>query len=76
MRSRKLLALAVALTVSAVLQACAVTTGSFVPMKSSASNRSMTSNFDVLRQQSVGNPGVIGRMRTTHESGFMDFRYY
>jgi hypothetical protein len=74
--TRRLAALALALTVSSLLQACAVTTGSFVPVRGTASNRSMTSRFDVLRQQSVGNPGVVGRMRTTHETGLFDFRYY
>jgi hypothetical protein len=74
--TRRLAALALALTVSSLLQACAVTTGSFLPVKSSAGNRSMTSRFDVLRQQSAGNPGVVGRMRTTHERGLFDFRYY
>jgi hypothetical protein len=72
---RRLAALAVALVVSSLLQGCAVTTGGFVPLKSEATNRSMTSRFDVLRQGAMSR-SVMGRMQTTHEKGYMDFRYY
>jgi hypothetical protein len=74
--TRRLAALALALTVSSLLQACSVTTGSFHPVRATAGNRSMTSRFDVLRQQSVGNQSVVGRMRTTPERGLFDYRYY
>ncbi len=50
--NRRLVALAFAVAVSALLQACAVTTGKFVPMRASTSNRSMTSNYDVTMQHS------------------------
>ncbi|MEO7454995.1 MAG: hypothetical protein ABIY52_01955 [Gemmatimonadaceae bacterium] len=73
--TRRLAAIAVALVATSLLQACAVTTGSFHPIRASASNASMTSNFDVLRQNSQSR-SVIGRMQTTHERGYMDFRYY
>ena len=74
-RSSRIVSLAVALAVASLLQACAVTTGGFSPIRASANNRSMTSQFDVLRQGSMPR-NVVGRMQTTHEKGYLDFRYY
>ena len=45
--NRRLVALAFAVAVSALLQACAVTTGAFSPSRSVNTNHSMTSHYDV-----------------------------
>ncbi len=56
------------------LSACAVTMAPFSPTKATVSNRSMTSQFDVLRNQKA--TGGIGRMVSTADGGVFDFRYY
>ena len=74
-RNRRLLMVSLAVAGTALLQACAVTTGSFVPSRSAATNRSMTSHYDVLRMQSTpATPHAL--MRTAHEKGFHDHVYY
>lgn len=71
----RLLALAFALAGSAMLQACAVTTGGFVPSRSVNTNRSMTSHYDVLHHQSTPSGGY--RIVSTKSGGGMyDYRYY
>ena len=75
-RSSRLVALSFALAAAALLQACSsVTTGKFIPIRESNTNHSMTSQYDVLRQGSYSR-SVVGRMATTHEKGYFDFRYY
>ena len=72
--NRRLVALAFALVGAAMLQACAVTTGGFTASRSVNSNRSMTSRYDVLRQQSAPSGGH--RIVSTRDGGVFDFRYY
>ena len=75
MRSNRKLFLALAVLGSALLQACAVTTGAFVPSRSSNTNHNMNSRYDVLRMQSTpATPHSL--MRTTSEKGFHDHVYY
>jgi hypothetical protein len=71
--SRTLLA-AAALATATALSACAVTTAPFSPTRASVANRSMTSQYDVLRSQKA--TGGMGRMVSTHDGGVFDFRYY
>lgn len=56
------------------LGACAVTTAPFSPTRATVSNRSMTSHYDVLRNQKA--TGGIGRLASTADGGVFDFRYY
>ena len=70
---RSLFAVAAVATISA-LSACAVTTAPFSPTRATVSNRSMTSQYDVLRNQKA--TGGIGRMASTADGGVFDFRYY
>ncbi|CAN5400754.1 hypothetical protein BH09GEM1_BH09GEM1_34580 [soil metagenome] len=70
----RVLATAAAFVAVAVLSACAVTTSPFSPSRATVSNRSMTSQYDVLRNQK--STGGIGRMASTADGGVFDFRYY
>ena len=72
--NRQLVVLALALVGSAMLQACAVTTGGYRPSRAVNTNRSMTSRYDVLRQQSAPSGGH--RIVSTRDGGIYDFRYY
>ena len=72
--NRRLVALAFALVGSAMLQACAVTTGGFVPNRSTNTNRSMTSHYDVTRQSSGSSHYRI--VSTKSGGGMYDYRYY
>lgn len=65
---------AVGCVVVAALGACAVTTSPFSPSRATVSNRSMTSQFDVLRMQKA--TGGMGRLTSTADGGLFDFRYY
>ena len=56
------------------LSACAVTTAPFSPTRATVSNRSMTSRYDVLRNQRA--TGGIGKLSSTADGGVFDFRYY
>lgn len=56
------------------LSACAVTTSPFSPTRATVSNRSMTSQYDVLRNQRA--TGGIGKLSSTADGGVFDFRYY
>lgn len=71
--NRRLVALAFAVAVSALLQACAVTTGAFSPSRSVNTNRSMTSHYDVTRQQSST---PIHHMAASGSGGASGYRYY
>jgi hypothetical protein len=74
-RNRRILVLVVAVAASAAVQACAVTTGGFVPSRDRNSNGNMNSKYDVLRMQSMpATPHSL--MRTTSEKGFHDHVYY
>jgi hypothetical protein len=68
------LSAASAFAVILVLGACAVTTSPFSPTRATVSNRSMTSQFDVLRMQKA--TGGIGKISSTADGGVFDFRYY
>ena len=57
-----------------VLSACAVTTAPFSPTRATLSNRSMTSQYDVLRMQ--GPTKGLGKMTTAHDGALFEFRYY
>ena len=57
-----------------MLSACAVTTAPFSPTRATVSNRSMTSHYDVLRNQRA--TGGIGKLSSTADGGVFDFRYY
>jgi hypothetical protein len=72
--NRRLVAVVCAVVGSALLQACAMTTGPYVPSRPTATNRSMTSRYDVLRQQSVSSGHR--HMTVTRERGLFDYRYY
>ena len=65
---------AASLAAIAALSACAVTTSPFSPTRASVSNRSMTSQYDVLRNQRA--TGGIGKLSSTADGGVFDFRYY
>jgi len=71
--SRSLFA-AAAFAVVNGLSACAVTTAPFSPTRATVSNRSMTSHYDVLRNQKA--TGGIGKLSSTADGGVFDFRYY
>jgi hypothetical protein len=71
--NRRLAALAFAVAASALLQACAVTTGAFSPSRSVNTNRSMTSHYDVTRQQSST---PIHHMAASGNGGASGYRYY
>ena len=71
--SRTLFA-ATTLAAIAALSACAVTTAPFSPTRATVSNRSMTSQYDVLRNQRA--TGGIGKLSSTADGGVFDFRYY
>jgi hypothetical protein len=68
--SRTLFAVAAVVSISA----CAVTTAPFSPTRATVSNRSMTSHYDVLRNQKA--TGGIGKISSTADGGVFDFRYY
>lgn len=68
--TRRLLVLAVAVGGSALLQACAVTTGGF-----QASREPRRSQYDLLRQRSVS-PVPHSLMSTTHEPSLREYKYY
>lgn len=64
------------LAVGALLQACAVTTGSFIPSRSENSNRSMTYKYDVSHMRVLSPATPHSTLTTTHEKGFQDYKYY
>jgi hypothetical protein len=71
--SRTLFAVAAIATITA-LSACAVTTAPFSPTRATVTNRSMTSHYDVLRNQKA--TGGLGKLSSTADGGVFDFRYY
>jgi len=75
--NRRLIALAVALVGSSLLQACAMATGQFVPQRGSATNRSMVNNYDAYGQPITRQRTVNRTMTVVHDKGGIhDFRYY
>ncbi len=73
--NRRVVALTCALIGTALVQGCAVTTGPFVAQRSTISNASMTSRFDVLHQQSAGS-GVFHMRTVSDRGGLFDYKYY
>ena len=62
---------------SALLQACAMTTGQYVPARGSASNRSMVSNYDAFGRPVARQRNVNRTMTVMHDKGGVaDYRYY
>ncbi|MEO5814025.1 MAG: hypothetical protein ABIT20_01975 [Gemmatimonadaceae bacterium] len=73
-----LVALVLAVAGTVLLQGCAsVTTGQFVPSRSTNTNRTMTSNYDQLSHQ-LKTPSTGSRFRIVSSSGggVYDYRYY
>jgi hypothetical protein len=68
------LAAGIVLLGSALLGGCAVTTGPYHADRSSLSNGSMTSHFDVLRQQSMSGGSSLHMPRSRYE-GPLYFMY-
>lgn len=68
------LAFLLAVAGGALLQGCAVTTGTYMASKSTLTNRSMTSRYDVLRQG--GGPSQYRTLPATRQKGLFDYRYY
>ena len=73
----RLIAVACALVASTIFQACAMTTGQYVPTRGTAANRSMVSHYDsygqpIARQRSVNRTMTVMRDR----GGVADYRYY
>ena len=76
--NHRLVALAVAVAGSVLLQACAsVTTGQFVPRRPVNSNRTMTTNYDQLSHQ-LKSPSTGSRFKIVSSAGggVYDYRYY
>ena len=73
-----LVALAVAVAGSVLLQGCAsVTTGQFVPSREVKTNRTMTTNYDQFSHQ-LKTPSTGSRFRIVSSAGggVYDYRYY
>lgn len=74
-RTRRVAGATLVLAAALLCQACAVTTGQFIPSRASRTNNNMTSHFDVTRAHSAAlTPHAV--MSTTHEKGYLDFKYY
>ncbi len=76
--NHRLVALAVVVGGSVLLQACAsVTTGQYVPSRSVNANRTMTSNYDQLSHQ-LKTPSTGSRFKIVSSAGggVHDYRYY
>ena len=73
--NRRLAMFAVAVAVSALVQACSVTTGGFAPSRSPNTNGSLTSRYTPYGNHSTST--LHSMMRTTSEKGgYMDHVYY
>ena len=73
----RLIAIASAVVASAMLQACAMTTGQYVPARGAAANRSMVSHFDSYGQPINRQRSVNRTMTVMHDrGGVADYRYY
>lgn len=74
--NRRMISLVCALAGTAVLQACAMTTGQYSPQRTPATNRSMVNRYDAYGQP-VARRSVNRTMTVVHENGGVhDFRYY
>jgi hypothetical protein len=76
--NHRLVALAVAVAGSVLLQACAsVTTGQFVPNREVRTNRSMTTRYDQYSHQ-LKTPSTGSRFNIVSSAGggVYDYRYY
>ena len=70
--NRRFVALAIAVAGSALLQACAVSTGAFSPSRPTNTNRSMVSHYDVLHQQAAPSHSI----GSTRSGGTSVHKYY
>ena len=76
-RPSRLIAAAFLVLASAMLQACAMTTGQYVPSRGVATNRSMVSNYDAYGQPVARQRSVNRTMSVMHDKGGVaDYRYY
>ena len=76
-RPSRLIAGACLALASAMLQACAMTTGQYVPARGAAANRSMVSNYDAYGQPLARQRTVNRTMTVMHDKGGVaDYRYY
>ncbi len=73
----RLIAAACLVLASAMLQACAMTTGHYVPTRGSAANRSMLSNYDAFGRPVARQRSVNRTMTVMHDKGGVaDYRFY
>ena len=76
-RPPRLLATAFLVLACAMLQACAMTTGQYVPSRGAASNRSMVSNYNAYGQPVARQRTVNRTLTVMHDKGGVaDYRYY
>ena len=76
-RPSRLIVAACCVLASAMLQACAMTTGQYVPTRGSATNRSMVSNYDAYGQPLARQRSVNRTINVMHDKGGVaDYRYY
>ncbi|MEO8333490.1 MAG: hypothetical protein ABI664_00860 [bacterium] len=77
-KNHRLVALAVAVAGSVLLQGCAtVTTGQFTPSRELKTNRTMTTNYDQLSHQlKTQSSGSRFRIVSSAGGGVYDYRYY
>ncbi|CAN5915695.1 hypothetical protein BH11GEM1_BH11GEM1_00970 [soil metagenome] len=76
-RPPRLLVAACLVLACATLQACAMTTGAYVPARGAASNRSMMRNYDAFGQPVARQRTVNRTMTVMHDKGGVaDYRYY
>ena len=75
--NRRLIALGCALACATLLQACAMTTGQYIPQRGTATNRSLVSHYDAFGQPIARQRSVNRTMTVVHERGGLhDYRYY
>ena len=76
-RPSRLFAGACFVLASALLQACTMTTGQYVPARGAAANRSMVSNYDAFGRPVARQRSVNRTMTVMHDKGGVaDYRYY
>ena len=76
-RPSRLIAAACFVLASVTLQACAMTTGQYVPARGAAANRSMVRNYDAFGRLVAHQRSVNRTMTVMHDKGGVaDYRYY
>ena len=76
-RPSRLVTVTLFVLASALLQACAMTTGQYVPARGVATNRSMVNNYDAYGQPLARQRSVNRTMTVMHDKGGVaDYRYY